>query len=43
MIDGRSVEAKKKLIHILFERIEQSLGITPNDLEMTFSEMPAHH
>ena len=41
MMEGRSVEARKKLIHLLFERIEQDIGIAPNDVEITISEAPA--
>ena len=41
MMEGRSVEAKKKLIHLLFERIESELGISPVDVEITLSESPA--
>ena len=43
MIIGRSTEAKKRLINLLFERIEKSFGISPTDLEMTISETPAHN
>ena len=41
MMAGRSVEAKKKLIHLLFERAESQLGILPIDLEITITESPA--
>jgi phenylpyruvate tautomerase PptA (4-oxalocrotonate tautomerase family) len=40
MITGRSTAAKKQLIRCLFERIEQQLGIAPNDLEMCIIENP---
>jgi phenylpyruvate tautomerase PptA (4-oxalocrotonate tautomerase family) len=40
MIAGRSVETKKKLILLLFERIASSLGISPIDLEVAISEAP---
>jgi hypothetical protein len=42
MIEGRSVEAKKQLIRLLFERV-QSLGISTQDLEMTIFETPKHN
>jgi hypothetical protein len=42
MIAGRSVETKKQLIRLMFERI-QSLGISPQDLEITIFETPAHN
>jgi 5-carboxymethyl-2-hydroxymuconate isomerase len=41
MMAGRSVEAKKKLIHLLFKRIENEVGIAPLDLEITITESPA--
>lgn len=40
MMEGRSVEAKKRLIHLLFERAQGELGLSPNDLEITISETP---
>lgn len=43
MIEGRSVAAKKKLVKLLFERIEQSLGIKPMDVEICIYESPAHN
>lgn len=42
MIEGRSVEAKKQLIRLLFERV-QLLGISTQDLEMTIFETPKYH
>lgn len=41
MMEGRSVEAKKKLIHLLFEKIKKEIDIAPNDVEITISESPA--
>jgi Tautomerase enzyme len=43
MFEGRSVEAKKKLIRLLFERFEARLGVAPMDLEMTIFETPKHN
>lgn len=40
MFEGRSVEAKKHLMRLLFERVEQACGIAPVDLEMTITETP---
>ncbi len=40
MMEGRSVEAKHELIHLLFERIETELGILPVDIEITITESP---
>ena len=42
MFEGRSVEAKKQLIRLLFERL-QPLGISPQDLEITIFETPKHN
>lgn len=42
MIEGRSVETKKQLIRLLFERV-QPLGISPQDLEITIFETPKHN
>jgi len=41
MFEGRSVEAKKSLIRLLFERFQSELGIAPMDLEITIFETPA--
>lgn len=41
MMEGRSVAAKKRLIHMLFERIETEVGVPPIDVEITISEAPA--
>lgn len=41
MAGGRSIEAKKTLIHLLFERIGQAVGISPIDVEITLTESPA--
>ena len=38
--EGRSVDAKKKLIKLLFERINKELGISANDIEITIFETP---
>lgn len=42
MIEGRSVEAKKHLMRLLFERV-QPLGISTQDLEMTIFETPKYN
>jgi phenylpyruvate tautomerase PptA (4-oxalocrotonate tautomerase family) len=41
MIEGRSIETKKKLINLLFQQIESEIGILPNDIEITITETPA--
>src|SRR5687768_15359481 len=43
MFEGRSIEVKKQLIYLLFERIQQSLNIRPEDVEVTISETPKHN
>lgn len=43
MIEGRSVEAKKKLIRLLFDRISEQLGISQIDIEICILESPAHN
>ena len=43
MFEGRSVEAKKHLIRLLFERVHQRLNILPQDLEITITETPKHN
>lgn len=40
IFEGRSVESKKKLLGLLFERIAQELSIQPNDVEITIFETP---
>src|SRR5262249_28061003 len=42
MFEGRSIEAKKQLIRLSFERLQKEFGITPQDLEMTIFETPRH-
>ena len=43
MFEGRSVEAKKNLIRLLFSRIEAEVGIRPHDVEITIFETPRHN
>jgi phenylpyruvate tautomerase PptA (4-oxalocrotonate tautomerase family) len=43
MFEGRTVEAKKKLIRLLFERFESILSIGPQDVEITIFETPMHN
>jgi phenylpyruvate tautomerase PptA (4-oxalocrotonate tautomerase family) len=43
MFEGRSVEAKKALIRLLFERLGAVLGIGPQDVEITIFETPMHN
>lgn len=43
MFEGRTIEAKKQLISLLFERIESQLDIGPQDIEITIFETPKHN
>jgi phenylpyruvate tautomerase PptA (4-oxalocrotonate tautomerase family) len=43
MFEGRAVETKKRLIRLLFERLQAQLGIGPEDVEITISETPRHN
>lgn len=43
MIDGRSVDAKKKLIRLLFDNIRDKVGIAHQDIEICILESPAHN
>lgn len=40
MFEGRSVEAKKALVHALYKNIAGSCGISTNDVEITIFETP---
>jgi len=41
MITGRSIEAKKKLVRLLFDRIRDQVGIAHQDVEICIYESPA--
>ena len=40
MFEGRSIETRKSLIRLLFAKIEQEVGINPQDIEITIYETP---
>ncbi|MDP5253447.1 MULTISPECIES: tautomerase family protein [unclassified Vibrio] len=42
MMAGRKVETKKALIKALFLNIEDQLGVSPVDIEITLKEQPPH-
>ena len=42
MIEGRTVETKKRLIRLFFERIRKELGIQAVDIEVVIQEAPAY-
>lgn len=41
MISGRTVETKKKLIRLLFDKIRDEIGIVHQDIEISIHESPA--
>lgn len=43
MFEGRTVETKKRLIRLLFERITEALEISVQDIEITITETPRHN
>lgn len=43
MFECRSIEAKKLLIKLLFQYIEQEVGIDPQDVEITIFETPKYN
>lgn len=43
IFEGRTVETKKKLIRLLFEKIKNELNILPNDIEITIFETPNYN
>ena len=43
MFEGRTVEAKKQLINLLFERLNKELNLSPQDVEITIFETPQHN
>jgi 4-oxalocrotonate tautomerase family enzyme len=43
LFEGRTVETKKKLIHLLFDRLSNQAKIDPIDVEITITETPKHN
>ncbi len=43
LFTGRSIEAKKSLYRLLFERLNEKLGIAPLDIEIILIETPSHN
>ena len=43
MFEGRSIEAKKQLMRLLFDRLDKQLGISAQNLEITIFETPKHN
>jgi phenylpyruvate tautomerase PptA (4-oxalocrotonate tautomerase family) len=43
MFEGRSVDTKKALIRLLFERVGARCGRLPNEIEVTITETPRHN
>ena len=40
MFEGRSVDAKKNFIRLMYQRFQEELNISANDLELTIYETP---
>ena len=40
MFEGRSLEAKKNLIRLLYQKVADTTDISPQDLEITITETP---
>ena len=40
IFEGRSIETKKQLINLLYEKINKQTGIEENDIEITIFETP---
>ena len=40
MFEGRTPEAKRTLIHLLFQRLQADVGVSPADVEITITETP---
>lgn len=43
MMEGRTVDTKKKLIHLLYERISAHFDLPVTDLEICILESPPHN
>ncbi|MFC5466040.1 tautomerase family protein [Lederbergia graminis] len=43
IFEGRTIDSKKKLINLLFERINNELNISNQDVEITLFETPKHN
>jgi phenylpyruvate tautomerase PptA (4-oxalocrotonate tautomerase family) len=43
IFEGRSIDTKKRLIHLLFNRLEDQLQLSPHDVEITIFETPKHN
>jgi phenylpyruvate tautomerase PptA (4-oxalocrotonate tautomerase family) len=43
MFEGRSIDTKKALIRLLFERIGSQCDRLPNEIEITIAETPRHN
>lgn len=43
IFEGRSIEAKKEFIKLVYKRFQEQLGISENDIEITIFETPKHN
>ncbi|NJM62309.1 MAG: tautomerase family protein [Oscillatoriales cyanobacterium RU_3_3] len=40
---GRSIEAKKNLMRLIYQKLNDALNIAPNDIEIILYEVPPHN
>jgi phenylpyruvate tautomerase PptA (4-oxalocrotonate tautomerase family) len=43
LFEGRSTEAKKQLIRLIYQQLGAALAIAPNDIEIILYEIPQHN
>lgn len=43
LFEGRTIDAKKELIRLLFEYLQAEAGLTPVNVEITLTETPRHN
>ncbi|WP_221389581.1 tautomerase family protein [Dyadobacter sp. NIV53] len=43
LFEGRSIESKRMLYKLIFERFENEMGISANDIEITLTETPIYN
>lgn len=43
LFEGRSIDAKKALIRMIYDRLGTQLNLDPNDIEILIHELPPHN
>jgi phenylpyruvate tautomerase PptA (4-oxalocrotonate tautomerase family) len=43
LFEGRSIDAKKNLIRLLYQKLNEALAIAANDIEIILYEIPPHN